>query len=99
MARPASGAWVNQAKRVKPAGESEPAKPAHAGLGLPQSQDGLVIGEINRVAAASRQESHPGVGLALVGLETERQLAVARHELGLNFRGRGRNLTIGENTL
>src|SRR5207245_1625223 len=30
------------------------------------------------IAAAARQESHTGVGLAPVGLKTERQLAVAR---------------------
>ena len=82
-----------------PAGRSELAKPAHAGLGFPQGQDCLVIGEKNRVAAASRMESHPGVGLPLVRLKTEGQLAVTRDKLGLNFRGRGRNLTDRVNIL
>jgi hypothetical protein len=85
--------WVTRAKRLKRAGRFKPAQPAHAGRGFPRGQDGLVIGEEISVAAALCRESHLGVSLALVGLKTERQLADNRDGLGLNFRGRGRNLT------
>jgi hypothetical protein len=84
---------------VRPGGKSRLAQPAPAGRGFPQGQDGLVIGEKNRVAAAARQESHAGVGLALVRLKTERQLTVTRDELGLNFRGKGMNLMVRESIL
>src|SRR2546426_11272 len=76
-ARPAPGAWISRGKRLNPAGNSELARPPHVWLGFPECQHGLVVGEKNRVAAASRKESHLCVGLALVGLKTERQLAVA----------------------
>jgi hypothetical protein len=54
---------------------------------------------MRRATAASRDESHPGVGPALVRPKTERQLAIARDQLGLNFRGRRRKLSSRESIL
>jgi hypothetical protein len=43
--QPACGAWVNRAKRVKPAGKPALVQTAQAQLVFLQGQDGLVIGE------------------------------------------------------
>ena len=48
---------------------------------------------------AAREKLDGAAHLALVGLKTERQLAVTRHELGLNFSGNGGNPAVGKNML
>jgi hypothetical protein len=48
---------------------------------------------------SGRQEFHLRVGLPLVDLETERELAVACYEPGLDFRANGGNPALGRNIL
>jgi hypothetical protein len=62
-------------------------------------QKRLAIGEKSPVAGAAREKLDGAAHLALVGLKTQRQLAVTRGKRGLNFRGRGRNLMVRENIL
>ena len=60
------------------ASPAEPAKPAHAGRRLPQSQYGFPVDKNNHAATASCH-SHVVVCLTLVGLKAERQLTLSRN--------------------
>ena len=54
--------------------------PGWAGICLPQLEDRLVAGEEQRVAAATRQESHLRIGLPAVLLEVQRQPPVVAEQ-------------------
>jgi hypothetical protein len=69
--------------------------PGRAGICLPQLQDRLVAGEEQRVAAATRQESHLRIGLPAVLLEVQRQPpVVAEQARPIRARGGRRRMSL-----
>jgi hypothetical protein len=57
------------------------------------------MGEKDRVAVAAREKVNGAARLPVVDLETERELAVARQELGLDFGGNRGNPALSKNVL
>src|SRR5208282_2662912 len=51
-----------------------------------QCEHGFIPGEEKRVSTGARQKLYPRIGLSLILLEAQRQLAIALENLGLGFR-------------